>query len=207
VETHCRTIIPEIMSLSGKAAIVTGGARGIGAGMIRALARQGAKVSLTSAPDHSPRNPLIRNSTVPSTTSPNPQRSPPSHYPTRLELQAPKPYATRRHVHPLRPSDPHRRNPLRLLHAQIDILINNAGEGGNAPLEDVTLSTYDHLMSINVRSVLFMTQAILPHIPGGGRIIKLASISVRGSYATQSLRGEQGGRRRLHARVGNEVGA
>lgn len=33
------------MSLSGKIAIVTGGARGIGAGIVRALAKQGASVS------------------------------------------------------------------------------------------------------------------------------------------------------------------
>lgn len=37
------------MSLDGKIAIVTGGARGIGAGIVRSLSKQGAKVS-TQAP-------------------------------------------------------------------------------------------------------------------------------------------------------------
>jgi 3-oxoacyl-[acyl-carrier protein] reductase len=35
------------MSLNGKVAIVTGAARGIGAAIVRTLAAQGAKVSIT----------------------------------------------------------------------------------------------------------------------------------------------------------------
>lgn len=70
---------------------------------------------------------------------------------------------------------------------QIDILVNNAGLGDNRPLEDVTLESYNKLMDINVRAVLFMTQAVLPYIPRGGRIVNLSSISARGGYSTQSV--------------------
>jgi 3-oxoacyl-[acyl-carrier protein] reductase len=91
---------------------------------------------------------------------------------------------------------------------QINVLINNACAGSNAPLEDVTLSSYGHLMSINVRAVLFMTQTILPHIPRGGRITNLSSISARGGYATQSVyTASKAGRRGLHTSVGHGVGA
>lgn len=70
---------------------------------------------------------------------------------------------------------------------KIDILINNAGLGGNAPLEEVTVEDYDRLMTVNVRAVIFMTQAVLPHINRGGRIVNLSSISSRGGYSTQSV--------------------
>lgn len=75
---------------------------------------------------------------------------------------------------------------------QIHILVNNAGVGDNKPLEEVTLEGYSKLMDVNVRSVVFMTQAVLPHLPpksqgGGGRIVNLSSISARGGFPTQSV--------------------
>lgn len=42
------------MSLEGKIAIVTGGARGIGAGIVRSLSKQGAKVSTQASLPVSP---------------------------------------------------------------------------------------------------------------------------------------------------------
>lgn len=71
----------------------------------------------------------------------------------------------------------------------IDILVNNAGLGDNRPLGDVTLDAYMRMMDINVRAVIFMTQAVLPHLPKprGGRIVNLSSISARGGYPTQSV--------------------
>ena len=72
----------------------------------------------------------------------------------------------------------------------IDILINNAGLGQNTPLRDVTLEEYQRLMDVNVRAVIFMTQAVLPYVKrerGAARIVNLSSISARGGYATQSV--------------------
>lgn len=71
----------------------------------------------------------------------------------------------------------------------VDILINNAGAGDNQPLEAVTLAHYDTLTTVNLRSVIFTTQAVLPHLNRNGhaRIINLSSISARGGYATQSV--------------------
>lgn len=69
----------------------------------------------------------------------------------------------------------------------VDILVNNAGLGGNVPLEEITVEEYERIMAVNVRSVIFTTQAVLPYINRGGRIINLSSISARGGYATQTV--------------------
>ena len=71
--------------------------------------------------------------------------------------------------------------------SQLDILINNAGAGDNRPLEEVTEEVYEQLMTVNVKSVLFMTQAFVAYVKPGGRIVNLSSISARGGYATQTV--------------------
>jgi NAD(P)-dependent dehydrogenase (short-subunit alcohol dehydrogenase family) len=42
-------------------------------------------------------------------------------------------------------------------------------------------------MAVNVRAVVFMTQALIPYASRDGRSINLSSISARGGYATQSI--------------------
>lgn len=68
------------------------------------------------------------------------------------------------------------------------ILVNNAGVGSAATtLEEVTVKEYNDVMDVNVRALIFMTQAFVRHIGRGGRIVNLSSISARGGYATQSV--------------------
>lgn len=69
----------------------------------------------------------------------------------------------------------------------VDILVNNAGLGANMPLQDITVEEYERLMAVNVRSVIFMTQAVVRRTRRGGRIVNLSSISARGGYATQTV--------------------
>lgn len=72
--------------------------------------------------------------------------------------------------------------------SNVDILVNNAGLGSASTLlEEITLDEYDKIMNVNVRAVIFMTQAFLRYVNAGGRIVNLSSISARGGYATQSV--------------------
>jgi NAD(P)-dependent dehydrogenase (short-subunit alcohol dehydrogenase family) len=57
----------------------------------------------------------------------------------------------------------------------LDHLVNNAGEGINVPLADITEDQFDLLMNVHVKGTLFLTQALLPLIADGGRIVNISS--------------------------------
>ena len=61
----------------------------------------------------------------------------------------------------------------------IDILVNNAGVAEVRAVEDVTRMSYDAVFAVNARALFFMTQAVLPHIRKGGRIINVSSTGAR----------------------------
>jgi len=54
---------------------------------------------------------------------------------------------------------------------KIDILVLNAGIMGSATLDSLSEEFYDQHFNTNVKGPLFLTQAAVPHIPEGGRII------------------------------------
>jgi NAD(P)-dependent dehydrogenase (short-subunit alcohol dehydrogenase family) len=62
-------------------------------------------------------------------------------------------------------------------HGGIDVLVNNAGLGHAHRALDVTEADFDEMMSVNLRGVFFMSQAVArTMIPrGGGRIINMSS--------------------------------
>lgn len=57
----------------------------------------------------------------------------------------------------------------------IDFLVNNAGIGLAAPIEQSTEAMFDQLMAVHLKGVFFLTQALLPLIADGGRIVNLSS--------------------------------
>jgi len=60
----------------------------------------------------------------------------------------------------------------------VDILVNAAGILGMGTIENTTLAAYDEMMNINVRSVLHLTQLLLPSIiERKGNIVNLSSVT------------------------------
>jgi NAD(P)-dependent dehydrogenase (short-subunit alcohol dehydrogenase family) len=68
----------------------------------------------------------------------------------------------------------------------IEILINNAGILHTTPIEDVTEEEWDRIMAINLKSVFFMSQQVIPYMKEAGRgsILNISSLAGRmGGYA------------------------
>ncbi len=61
-------------------------------------------------------------------------------------------------------------------YGRLDILVNNAGVSEMMPLESVTDAHYASVFAVNVRGVLFATQAAAKHFGAqGGRVINISS--------------------------------
>ena len=56
-----------------------------------------------------------------------------------------------------------------------DFLVNNAGIGITAPFAETTEAQFDELMAVHLKGPFFLTQALLPLIADGGRIVNLSS--------------------------------
>ena len=59
--------------------------------------------------------------------------------------------------------------------SKIDFLVNNAGIGLHTPIGEATEEQFDRLMNVHLKSVLFLTQALLPHMQDGGGVINISS--------------------------------
>jgi 2-dehydro-3-deoxy-D-gluconate 5-dehydrogenase len=62
---------------------------------------------------------------------------------------------------------------------RVDILVNNAGVIHRADVLDVTRADWDRVMNVNLRSVFFLTQAVVRHMVDAGiagRIVNIASL-------------------------------
>jgi NAD(P)-dependent dehydrogenase (short-subunit alcohol dehydrogenase family) len=66
-----------------------------------------------------------------------------------------------------------------LADVSLDILINNAGVWGFTPLGSTPLGNLEAMLDVNVKSVFWLTQALLPLLNEGARIVNLSSIAGR----------------------------
>lgn len=59
--------------------------------------------------------------------------------------------------------------------SRLDFLVNNAGIGIHASFEQTTEQQFDTLLNIHLKGTFFLTQALLPLIADGGRILNLST--------------------------------
>ena len=138
--------------LENKRALVTGGSRGIGAAIVKRLAREGVHVALTYAG-----NSLQAEETAGAVRELGVQS---------LAIKADSADAAAL----VAAVD---RTAAEL--GGIDILVNNAGIAIIEPIDDFRLEDLDRTLAVNVRAVFVATQAAVRHMQSGGRIINIGS--------------------------------
>lgn len=141
--------------LLGKVALVTGGSRGIGAAVVRRLAREGADVAYTYLSASQSAQEVAASVTASGRRA----------LPIRADLA--------------NTTDPHEvtgavdRTVEEL--GGLDILVNNAGIFPAGPLEKATLEELDQTLAVHVRAVFLASQRAARYLPQGGRIISIGS--------------------------------
>jgi len=62
---------------------------------------------------------------------------------------------------------------------RIDILVNNAAVPLYAGLADTRAEDFEKLVAVNMRSLFFITQGVVPRMPDGGRVINIGTAATR----------------------------
>jgi NAD(P)-dependent dehydrogenase (short-subunit alcohol dehydrogenase family) len=71
---------------------------------------------------------------------------------------------------------------------KIDVLINNAGFLLNKPLGQITSADIDDIFNVNVKAPLLLTQALIPLMKPGSRVVNIGSMGgVQGSVKFPGL--------------------
>ena len=138
--------------LQSKVALVTGGSRGIGAAVVKRLAREGAHVALTYSNSAERAEQVVKEAEACGVKA------------LAIRADSADPHAVTAAVE---------RTAREL--GGLDILVNNAGVAVFAPLADYLLADFDKTFAINVRAVFVAIQAALKHLKEGGRIINIGS--------------------------------
>ncbi|MFD1321943.1 SDR family NAD(P)-dependent oxidoreductase [Micromonospora sonneratiae] len=138
--------------LDGKVALVTGGARGIGAAVALRLAQDGADVAFTY------RRRADQAAEVVERIKAVGRRA--------MAVQADNADADGLTAVVDRVAEEFGR---------LDILVNNAGAFIVAPIEELGLEQFDYTMAVNVRAPFVASKAAVRHMTDGGRIISIGS--------------------------------
>jgi NAD(P)-dependent dehydrogenase (short-subunit alcohol dehydrogenase family) len=149
--------------ISGKVALVTGGSRGIGHAIARALVEAGAKVAITATSDETLRQAADELSSAAGDAMV---------FPIRADVR--------------RQADVEMAIGTAVRHfGGIDVLVNNAGVGVFRAVAEMSVEDWHRILDTNVTGVFYCCKAVLPHLRarGGGWIINISSLSAKHPFA------------------------
>jgi 3-oxoacyl-[acyl-carrier protein] reductase len=138
--------------LAKKVALVTGGSRGIGAGIAKRLAGDGASVAITYTKGADAAASVVKD----------------------IERAGGKAIAIQADAADADAVAAAIEKAVATF-GRLDVLVNNAGTAIPKPFEETTIEEMDRVIDINVRGVFVATKAALKHMKDGGRIIMIGS--------------------------------
>jgi len=139
-------------SFGGKVAFVTGGSRGIGAGIVRRLALDGASVAFTYSNSEEKALHLVRE--IESSAG------------NALALKADSAYAEELQSAVIKATE---------FLGSLDIFVSNAGILRRGTIDTYSLEDFDRMVAINIRAAFIGIQAAARKMKDGGRIILIGS--------------------------------
>ena len=151
-------MLENLFSLSGKVAVVTGGSRGIGAMIARWYLESGVKTYITSRKLDELQATAKEFSEIGECIAIQSDLS---------TMDGVKAFA----------------DAIKAKEAQVHILVNNAGATWGAPIDEYSEFGWDKVMDLNVKSIFFLTQQLLPVLRAAGthedpaRVINISSIN------------------------------
>jgi 3-oxoacyl-[acyl-carrier protein] reductase len=140
------------LRLAGKVAFVTGGSRGIGAAIVRRLAREGADVAFTYANSAKSAEALTAALATEDRTA------------MAIRADSADPDALRGAI---------RATVAKF--GRLDVFVNSAAISVTAPFAEYPLADFDRMVATNIRPLFVAAQAAVPHMQAGGRIIAIGS--------------------------------
>lgn len=152
-----------MQNLKNKIAFVTGGSRGIGAGIVKRLAADGAKVAFTYVNGKEKAEALVASLAERGLKA------------IALQADNAQEGAVTKAIEQTIAE-----------FGQLDILVNSAGIYVGKPIEEHSLTDYDEIMDINVRSVFEACLAASRKMENNGRIITIGSNMADRSASVQA---------------------
>ncbi len=138
--------------LEGRAALITGGSRGIGAAIAKRLASDGASVAITYTKGADAAALVVH----------------------EIEHAGGKAIAIQADATDAAAGKAAVEKTVAAF-GRLDVLVNNAGTAIPKTFEETTLDEIDRMIDINVRGTMVATKAALKHMQSGGRIIMIGS--------------------------------
>ena len=139
--------------LAGRTALVTGGSRGIGAGIVRKLAQEGANVAFTYVKAKDKAGEVAKEVADAGGAA------------LAVQADSGDPEAVRRAVAETVAA-----------FGGLDILVNNAFFDGYGPIETYSVEDFDRMTGVNLRGAYVAIQESVRHMKTDGRVINIGSI-------------------------------